>query len=389
MQPRVAFGVQSAVHKPQTLQQLVDVVEGRPVVVHHDFTQQPDFKLTGPNVHFVPDPAKTGWADWGLVAGIQKTIDYCLEHVEFDYLQLMSPVDLPIRPIAEFEAFLAKGQEQFHCDAVSLDADEMAFLSFAYRAYAVERSPTYRLLWRLWLAYFGKHPETELRAGLAIPVAGRCGRDGRLSIAARSAALASHWIVDRLRRHDPMLTRFPAHVGGMWFGATRRGCEYLSRELQNPDLLRRFRQYFCASEMLFNTAVVLSGLPYAPGNHVVSQYVGARPQWLGLDDLDDLEKSGKYFARKFPDDPHAPVRLRLLERIGAKVPGVRGLDTPGGPPAPPAAEPGDAVPSGAGAMFEANVSAALAERNSVLPATAGTSPTAGTAMNLPNVVVVR
>ena len=338
MAPRVAFGIQSAVHKPETLQQLVDVLDGRAVVIHHDFTQQPDFKVTGPNVHFVPDPAKTGWADWGLVTGIQKTIDYCLEHLEFDYLQVMSPVDLPIRPIAEFEAFLAHGKEQFHCDAVSLDADEMAFLRFAHRAYAVERSLTYRLLWRLWLAYFGNDPKTELRAGLAIPVAGRRGPDGRPPLAARGAAIASHWIVDRLRRRDPMLTRFPAHVGGMWFGATRRGCEYLSRELRTPDLLRRFRQYFCASEMLFNTAVVMSGLPHGPGNHLVSQYVGARPQWLDLNDLDALEKSDKYFARKFPDDPHAPVRLRLLERIGVRVPGARHLDPTAPPPAPPAAD---------------------------------------------------
>ena len=82
----------------------------------------------------------------------------------------------------------------------------------------------------------------------------------------------------------------------------------------------------------------MSGLPYGPGNHVVSQYVGARPQWLGLDELDALEKSGKYFARKFPDDPHAPVRLRLLERLGARVPGARGLDPAGDPPALPAAD---------------------------------------------------
>ena len=82
----------------------------------------------------------------------------------------------------------------------------------------------------------------------------------------------------------------------------------------------------------------MSGLPYGPGNYVVSRYVGARPQWLDLDDLDDLEKSGKYFARKFPDDPNAPVRLRLLERLGARVPGARGLDPSADPAALPTAD---------------------------------------------------
>lgn len=352
MHPRVAFGIQSAVHKSETLQQLVDALDGRAVVIHHDFSQQPDFRIVGPDVHFVPSPAKTGWADWGLVAGIHKTIGYALEHLSFDYLQLLSPVDLPIRPLPDFEAFLAASPAQFHCDAISLADDEMAFMSFAYRVYAIERSMPYRLLWRLWLTYFGSDPETELRGGLAIPLSGRCDSEGKLTLAARAASKATHRIVHHLCQRDPKLARFPAHVGSMWFGASRQGCEHLWERLRDPALLERFRDYFCAGEMLFNTTVALSGMPYDRSNHALSAFVGARPQWLGPEDLDRLETSGKHFARKFPDDPHSPVRRAVLERIGARTALTRAPAAPSDvPPAPPAAEPGDAIPAGAGSVL--------------------------------------
>jgi len=346
MRPRIAFGIQSAVHRADTLQQLVSTLGGHSVVIHHDFSQQPDFVVNGPDVHFVQNPAKTGWADWGLISGIVKTIEHCLENIEFDYFQLLSPVDMPIRPLAEFEAFVASAGLAFNCDTVPLDTDEMAFQSFAYRAYALQGSLAYRLLWRLWLAHFGPDPETEARAGLAIPVSARCLTSGRIRPAARFAGRASHWLVDQLRRRDPLLARYPLNIGGMWFGASRAGCEYLIEQLRDDDFIARFRHYFCAGEMLFNTAIAISDLPNGQGNHAISQYIGARPQWIGLDDLDELANTGKFFARKFPDQPDAPVRLEMLDRLGVRCRSRVGASNVDSPPEP-VTEPGDAVPAGA------------------------------------------
>ena len=149
------------------------------------------------------------------------------------------------------------------------------------------------------------------------------------------------------------MPRYPVHIGGMWFGASRAGCMHLLKVLEDSDFVGRFRHYFCAGEMLFNTAVAISGLPHGPGNHAISQYVGARPQWIGVEDFDALEASGKFFARKFPDQPDAPARLRMLERIGATpVPALKEAREEGAGPAP-AAEPGDAVPAGARLIADA------------------------------------
>lgn len=348
MRPRIAFGIQSAVHRSDTLQQLVSALGGHPVVIHHDFSQQPEFDVTGTNVHFVANPAKTGWADWGLISGIAKTIEHCLEKVEFDYFQLLSPVDMPIRPLREFEQYVATAGQAFNCDTVALDHDEMAFQSFAYRAYALQGSLAYRLLWRMWLAHFGPDPETEARAGLAIPVSARChDNNGRIAPVARLAGKASHWVVDQLCRRDPVLARYPLNIGGMWFGASRAGCEYLIEQLRDQAFIARFRHYFCAGEMLFNTAVAMSDLPNGQGNHAISQYIGARPQWIGLDDLDELARTGKFFARKFPDQPDAPVRLEMLRRLGVRRGGASSIETDAEDAPIPVTEPGDAVPSGA------------------------------------------
>ena len=162
----------------------------------------------------------------------------------------------------------------------------------------------------------------------------------------------------------------------MWFGASRAGCEYLVERLRDPEFVARFRHYFCAGEMLFNTAVAMSNLPSGQGNHAISQYIGARPQWIGLDDLDDLASTGKYFARKFPDQPEAPVRLQMLSRLGVG----RGKALPGPhdegavPVADPIAEPGDAVPAGALSVpSEEDAAASLVMRDGATPVIAAQS----------------
>lgn len=323
MRPRIVFGIQSAVHQAGTLAQLATALDGHAIVVHHDFSQQPEFSVEAPNLVFVEDFVRTGWADWGLTVAIERTLEHALKHLSFDYFQLLSPVDLPIRPIAEFEAWVRQDDADFHNDTIALDDDELAFMTFAYRAFAREGSIPYRALWRAREAFFGASYATTNRAGLSLPLDLPRNAEGRLPLEARAMQALTHLYV-RARRSLPRSlvndVRGPVHVGGMWFGASRRGCEVLLEALRDPATVARFKPYFCSGEMLFSTVFRRSGLRVGPTNHIVSPFVGARPEWLRLDDLDWLASSGKYFARKFPDDPDAPVRARILERIGARQP---------------------------------------------------------------------
>ncbi len=320
MRPRIVFGIQSAVHQAGTLAQLASALDGHSIVVHHDFSQQPAFSVEAPNIAFVENYVRTGWADWGLTIAIQRTLEYALERLEFDYFQLLSPVDLPIRPIAEFESWVTQDNADFHNDTISLEDDELAFMTFAYRAFAREGSLGYRALWQVREAYFGSHGATANRAGLSLPIDCRRDADGRPTSTARLMRALTHGYVGFRRALPGWLVNDvggPVYVGGMWFGASRRGCEVLLDALRDPATVARFKPYFCSGEMLFSTVFERSGLRMGPTNHVISPFVGARPEWLQESDLDWLSASGKYFARKFPDDPDAAVRLRMLERIGA------------------------------------------------------------------------
>src|SRR3954447_10256317 len=103
MDTKIVFLVMSAVSKPGTVDQLARALAPHCVLVHHDFSQSPEFPLSAPNVRFVPDPKRTGWGVFGLVEGIFHSFRYALANLEFDYLQLLSPTCLPIKPLRDFE----------------------------------------------------------------------------------------------------------------------------------------------------------------------------------------------------------------------------------------------------------------------------------------------
>ena len=69
MKTKIAFVVMSAIHSPESVAQLARALAPHTVVVHHDFSQTPDFHVDEPNVRFVPSPKRTGWAIWGFSKG--------------------------------------------------------------------------------------------------------------------------------------------------------------------------------------------------------------------------------------------------------------------------------------------------------------------------------
>src|SRR3990167_761367 len=119
MKPGIVFLVMSAVSKPETVDQLARALAPHTVLVHHDFSQTPHFPLTAPNVRFVPGPKRTGWAMFGFVDGIFHSMQYAIANLDFDYLQLLSPTCLPIKPLGEFEVHVSQGEDA-HFDCVDL-----------------------------------------------------------------------------------------------------------------------------------------------------------------------------------------------------------------------------------------------------------------------------
>ncbi len=317
MQPRIVFLVMSAVSKPETVDQLAQALAPHTALVHHDFSQTPQFRLSAPNVRFVPDPKRTGWAFFGFVDGIFHSLRYALSHLEFDYLQLLSPTCLPIKPLPQFEACVSSGV-QAHFDCVDLLADHDALMNVGYRAFTPENSFRHRLARRATAIYYGDSTGRRDEAGIWLRSGGGKG------LLAWPAAM----LIKALRR--PSIGRhlfddaFHPYYGTAWFGARRDIVEGMVDIFSRPGVRDYFSRLRIPEEFLFPTMLMQLAATRGPMNHVHKKYDGARTGCFDEGDMELLRESPAFFARKFPDDPSAPVRssvLRELLGITSSAPG--------------------------------------------------------------------
>ncbi len=305
---RIVFLVMSAVAQPATVDQLARALWPHTVLVHHDFKQTPQFELTADRTYFVPDPVHTGWATFGFVEGIFHGLQYALQQFEFDYLQLLSPSCLPIKPMADFERHI-NGRHDAHFDAIDLSRDLDARLSVGYRAWTREGSLTHRIARRLVNGYYGDSPGRRDEAGVWL-------RTGRGS--SRWAALASwplHAGALRLSTGRIGSQRLPLHYGSVWFGARRPVVEGLVKAYQEPGLRDHFSRMHIAEEFLIPSLLMQLRPQRGPMNHLIARFDGAHPGVFDLDQLETLRRSPAWFARKFADDPKAPVRLQVIHQL--------------------------------------------------------------------------
>lgn len=311
---RVIFGIVSAFQRPATVSQLVSALGDRPVVIHHDFNQRPDFAIEQRGVHFVPEPALTGWGTWGFCEAIVRMLEYCFEHVPFDYFQLLSPTCLPLRPIDEFERYLADLPYDGNMDLIALESDPDVLMTFGWRFLAPRGSLKLAALRRARSWYFNHDVQSRHRASLSVLV--RSAAPGPGDPRAVVAALATRSSLRGWAGPTPFNHNFRPYVGSCWFGANRALAERIVKAARTPALQKYFQNLPNADESFFPTVVGNSGMRIGPSHHLVNFFNDTgNPHWLRPGDLDRLVASQAYFGRKFPDDPGAAVRLDVLDRV--------------------------------------------------------------------------
>lgn len=327
MSDRIVFGILTARESPAVARQLVDALgPSHPVIIHHDFGKQPDFTVDGSNVHIIQDYVDTAWGTWSLVGAIGQLIRVALRRHTFDYFQLLSGTCMPLRPIAEFESFVGRAAAEVNMDLCNLIHDPLARLSHGFRAYAPRGSFRFRLLCRAREWYVKGRLQTVQHNSLGMWKR-MAEPDGRpLPLRAR-AALRIMAVAERgvLFRH-PFRRGFEPYIGSMWFGCTAGVCRYIVARRDDDALERHCQRVLVPDEMYFATLIGNSGFRVGPSNHAVSDFEGSHPRWIDRQTLIPLRATGRFFARKFPDDPDAPARIELR----------RVLDRRGRPPAPPA-----------------------------------------------------
>ncbi len=313
MRPRIIFGVFSATQQAGTVAQLADSLAPHTVIVHHDFGKKADFQVWGPNVRVIPDPCDTGWGAWGFSESIFHTMRYCLENFDFDYFQPLSPTCLPVRPIAHLERRVQDDPADYHADMFPVDRDEDTLMTFGYRTYVPGASLRYRLLSRARYWYFGPDApllQTASLSVLSLPEERRGAEPSALmrlgTALTRSAARG--W----LGRH-PFGSKLRPMIGSTWIGMRPQVVEYVVKMRDDPRVEGFFKQLRIVDETLFST--LLGNSPFRRGhsNHAINDFNAAgNPRWIDEGDLDRLVAAGRQFARKFPDDPQAPVRQRAI-----------------------------------------------------------------------------
>ena len=305
---RIVFVLMSAVARPATVDQLARALAPHTVLVHHDFSQAPEFSLSAPNVRFVPDPVRTGWAQFGFVEGIFHALTHAVEALDFDYLQLLSPSCLPIKPLVAFEHHVS-GLEEAHFDALELAADRDVRLSVGYRAWTSQGSPMHRLMRRLVRVHFGPHAGRRDEAGVWVHTGQAPGVGAQLAGLALQA-LQSPLVGRHMRGHS-----LPLYYGSTWFGARRHIVLGLVRAWRQPALREHFSRVRIAEEFLVPSLLMRLHPHKGPLNHLIQRFDQAHPGRFELPDLERLAQSRAFFARKFADDPEAPVRHRVLTEL--------------------------------------------------------------------------
>jgi hypothetical protein len=323
----IVFVLMSAVQKAATVDQLARALAPHTVLVHHDFAQTPTFPLTAANVQFVPSPGRTGWASFGFVEGIFHSLRHAVENLDFDYLQLLSPTCLPIKPLERFVAH-ASGREEAHFGYVDLLSDPDALMSVGYRAFTPVGTLRHRAVGWLTRRHFGTGSGRRDEAGIWLRSGHAVDRRGRITATARLA----RWTIRALShpsigRHVFDRREFRPTFGSVWFGARRGLVGRIVEDFGRDEVRSYFSTVGMAEELLIPTLLRRHATRSGPLNHYIQRFDEARPGWIGDADYPALARSSAFFARKFPDDPATRIRTRVLgELVGIDVPNASSSD---------------------------------------------------------------
>jgi hypothetical protein len=319
MKPRIVFLIMSAVHPPETVAEQARVLAPHTVLLHHDFAQAPDFEVREPNIVLVPDPRRTGWGVWGFTEGVFHSFQYALEHLEFDYLQLLSPACLPIKPLGALEEHVASNRTDADFSCVDLLDERDGLMTASYRAFAPEHSLRHRMLRRLSRTYYGASSARRDVAGVQLrtdPLRETRLAKLRASIALNITRAWAHPVVGRHIFDDNLRPCF----GSAWFGARRPVIEWMVERFAKPDIQRYFPRVRLPEELVMPTLLRNSPFRSGPYNHCIVTFRDANPKWLGDEDFEILKRSPAFFARKFPVDTATPFRQRVLRELVGRRP---------------------------------------------------------------------
>lgn len=315
---RIVFGILSSNNTAAAIQQIIDAIGSEhTIIIHHDFSKQPDFCVTGDNVYLIENYLQTSWAGWSLVNATLLLIETALSRGNFDYFQLLSDTCLPIQPIHKFVDHLKATKPDANIDYVSLQDNLAVMMSHGYRAFTKRDSIRYKILRRLKFLYELDRTDAQKIGGILIRLGTNTRKKPIFWVMYIAMQLASRGI----GFSHPFGRKLNCYVGSQWFGCSFGMCQDLIEWVKkNPKVVDYFEKILIPDEFFFQTVILnLHPQNIQSSNHFVNifdedtNYRG--PAFFRIDDVEQLALSDKFFARKFPKESAHPVRLKILNSL--------------------------------------------------------------------------
>lgn len=296
-----------AYHKPEQLFRLLERLRRgsprAPILLHFDakYPLPDQSRLSALGTELVEPRIDVQWGDYSLVQAILAGLSQLLNRRSWEYVQLLSGQDYPLRPLPEIEAALLGSQIDAFIDATHQHGYHHRYL---YRYWKI---PKFRYAYLLprWLHAFDAALRTKVTQSQDLV---------RFEWVPRGLAQR----VGLKRLNHPFTPSMPCWFGSDWFTLSRRAAEYLLETLEKRrDLVQVYRTSIIPSESLFATILCNSHLQIQCRDNrrfiVWLNDAAAHPVTLTMQHFDAIIESGKDFGRKFDMDVDSRV-LDALDR---------------------------------------------------------------------------
>jgi hypothetical protein len=314
----IVFGMLSYRSSSHAISQFADAVYPHKVLVHHDFSQTPDFKVDRENVFVVSNPHRTSWGNWSLVEATFILIEQAIAMGQWDYFQLVSESCLPVRPLAEFSAYLDYMKPDVMIDMRPLKSDSPeVMMNYAWR-YLPRSALIGRIARRAGIWWIGrdcKHQE-GYGGNMKVPSDVRQTQLDKLKRAIGKCVIKL--VQARGVSAFPLGEIGQCWVGSQWFALSRVAAHrVVATRSETPELEAHFKRCHIPDESYIHT--VISKCSFGriqPSNHITFWKSGGfGPDELTLSDVPRIDRSKKFFARKFSLNTDCPVRYQVLARL--------------------------------------------------------------------------
>ena len=295
---KFAYLIVSHTNPAQVLRLARAIKRGSPsahVVVHHDNSKSRLDLPADSSVHLLPDPVSVEWGGFSLVEMFLHSTAWMQEHLDFDWLVVVSGQDYPLQHLAAFEARLAASGkdgflEYFPALGPAPWPNGTGKRRYYYRYIKLPSFPYYYLVPR------------ALKDALARLKIWFCGSQSFVSMQTSPRGLGTKLGLRRIT--TPFRDGFVCYGGADWVNLNRKSIQTIHRFVEaNPEIVSYYRRTFIPSESFVQTILVNDRQMRVANDAcryiIWEQSASASPAVLRTGDLESMLASGQPFARKF------------------------------------------------------------------------------------------